>query len=304
MKTPAIEGFVPAVVTPFDASGAIQYRDYARLIEWLISLGARGICVAGDNGESWALVPEERQKLLEQAVETVAGRVPVILGASAPTGAMAGKYAQMAVQGGADAVLLMPQTYVLKASRKELLAHFARVADAADIAIVAYNSPRRAGIGLSVDDIEAICDVAPIVGIKESTRDIQHLTSLIERLGKRIAVMTGPSNFLLAAAALGARGFIATGPELLGPDAARIMQLGQGVPNDDYRRVHNALTALYEVLMRLGTWPSAFKAALNLIGQPAGVPREPVAALEPSQLDALQKTLGHLRLLSNPATGA
>ena len=304
MKTPAIEGFVPAVVTPFNADGDIQYRDFTRIVEWLIALGARSICVAGDNGESWALTPDERHKLLDLAVETCGKRIPVILGASAPTAAIAGKYARMAVQGGADAILLMPQTYVLKASRKELLAHFSRVADAADIAIVAYNSPRRAGIALSVDDIEAICGVAPIVGIKESTREIQHLTNLIERLGKRIAVMTGPSNFLLTAAALGAKGFIATGPELLGPDAARIMQLGQGAPNDDYRRVHYALTALYEVLMQLGTWPAAFKTALNLIGQPAGFPREPVAPLEPAQLDLLKACMNRLGLLPQRARAA
>ena len=299
MKSPVITGFVPAIVTPFNAEGAIQYDDYRKLIDWLLSIGAEGICVAGDNGESWALLPEERQRLLEETVERVAGRVPVILGASAPTGAAAGKYARMAERGGADAILLMPQTYVLKASRKELLAHFKRVADAADIAIVAYNSPRRAGLSLSVDDIEAVCDVAPIIGIKESTREIQHLTQLIARLGQRIAVMTGPSNFLFAGAALGAKGFIATGPELMGADAARIMELGRSAPSDEYRRVHNTLTELYEVLMRVGTWPSSFKAALNLIGQPAGFPREPVCEPEPEQIASLKTTLSRLGLLSS-----
>jgi 4-hydroxy-tetrahydrodipicolinate synthase len=191
----------------------------------------------------------------------------------------------------------MPQTYVLKASRAELLGHFKRVADAADIPVVAYNSPRRAGISLSVDDVEAICEVAPVIAIKESTRDIHHLTHLIRRLGDRISVMTGPSPFLLLAAALGAKGFIATGPELLGKDAARIMDLGRSAPGADYRRVHNALTVLYEVLMSVGTWPASFKAALNLIGQPAGVPREPVAALAGADLEKLRAVLSDLSLI-------
>jgi len=297
MTTVAIQGFVPAVVTPFDSEGNIQFDDYAKLVRWLVGLGAQGICVAGDNGESWAITPEERQKLLETAKEAVGGKVPVILGASAPTSAVCSKYAKMAQSGGADAILLMPQTYVLKASRAELLGHFKRVADAADIPVVAYNSPRRAGISLSVDDVEAICEVAPVIAIKESTRDIHHLTHLIRRLGDRISVMTGPSPFLLLAAALGAKGFIATGPELLGKDAARIMELGRSAPGADYRRVHNALTVLYEVLMSVGTWPASFKAALNLIGQPAGVPREPVAALAGADLEKLRAVLSDLSLI-------
>lgn len=297
MAIVTIEGFVPAVVTPFDIEGNIQFDDYAKLVRWLVDLGAQGICVAGDNGESWAITPEERQKLLETAKEAVDGKVPVILGASASTSAMSSKYAKIAQAGGADAILLMPQTYVLKATRVELLGHFKRVADAADIPVVAYNSPRRAGISLSVDDVEAICEVAPVIAIKESTRDIHHLTHLIRRLGDRISVMTGPSPFLLLAAALGAKGFIATGPELLGKDAARIMELGRSAPGAEYRRVHNALTILYEVLMGVGTWPASFKAALNLLGQPAGVPREPVTALAGADLEKLRAALSDLSLI-------
>lgn len=297
MQVPHIHGFVPAVVTPFDSEGSIKFDDYAKLVRWLVGIGANGICVAGDNGESWALTPDDRKALLETAVEAVEGKVPVILGASAPTSVQSIKYAQIARDAGAAAILLMPQTYVLKATRQELLGHFKRVADAVAIPIVAYNSPRRAGISLSVDDIEAICDVAPVIGIKESTRDIHHLTHLVRRLGERIAVMTGPSPFLLVASALGAKGFIATGPELLGPVAARIMEMGRQAPDDEYRRVHYALTRLYEVLMSVGTWPSSFKAALNLIGQPAGVPREPVMPLDEDQLSKVKAALVELQVL-------
>ncbi|WP_448090682.1 dihydrodipicolinate synthase family protein [Pseudomonas azerbaijanoccidentalis] len=297
MKNVVIQGFIPAVVTPFNAAGDIQFNDYSKMIKWLLSIGANGICVAGDNGESWAVTPDERQKLLEVAKEAVDGRVPVILGASAPTSAMSSKYAKIAAEGGADAILLMPQTYVLKASREEMLGHFKRVADAADVPVVAYNSPRRAGVSLTVDDIEAICEVAPVIGIKESTRDVHHLTHLIHRLGQRISVMTGPCPFLLLGAALGAKGFIATGPELLGPVAARIMDIGRAAPNEEYRQVHFALTRLYEVLMGLGTWPASFKAALELVGQPAGVPREPVLPLSGGDLEKLRTALVELNIL-------
>ena len=59
------------------------------------------------------------------------------------------------------------------------------------------------------------------------------------------------------------------------------MDIGRSAPNDEYRKLHHSLTVIYETLMGLGTWPASLKAALNLIGQPAGVPREPVQALAP-----------------------
>ena len=127
MKRP-IHGFVPAVVTPFNDRGEIQMDLFEGVLRWCLDIGADGICIAGDNGESWTLPAEERRALLETARRTLDGRVPVILGASAPTSKQSIKYAEVAAESGADAILLMPQTYVLKATRAELTAHFSSVA--------------------------------------------------------------------------------------------------------------------------------------------------------------------------------
>src|SRR5262249_25388708 len=148
-----IQGFVPAIVTPFNSRGDVQWESYETIVRWLLANGADGVCIAGDNGESWALSIDERCALLSAARKVVNGRIPLILGASAATTRQSVKYAEAAVDEGADAILLMPQTYVLKATRPELIAHFRGVADAVDIPIVLYNSPRRSGISMSVDDI-------------------------------------------------------------------------------------------------------------------------------------------------------
>ena len=64
---------------------------------------------------------------------------------------------------------------------------------------------------------------------------------------------------------------------------------GAGAPDDTYRHAHHQLTVLYELLMGTGTWPASFKAALNLIGQPAGVPRDPVFPLGDADLDKIKR---------------
>lgn len=291
-----LRGFVPAVVTPFDTAGAIQEEAFRQIVERMIGDGAGGICVAGDNGESWSLSLEERARLTRLAVDQAAGRVPVIAGASAPGSAQTIAYARAARDAGAAAVLVMPQTYVMKATRSELLRRFETLARGVELPVVLYNSPRRAVIELSVDDVEAICGVAPVIGIKESNRDFGHLTRLLMRMGERIAVLVGPAYYILPGVALGASGFLSTAPEFLGPAAGRLMEIGRGAPDAGFVEAHGRLTVLYETLMSLGTWPAALKAGLGLLGLPAGVPRDPVLPLEPAAVEKLKATLERLGL--------
>jgi len=292
-----LNGFVPAVVTPFAREGAIVDADFRTLVRRLVDCGATGICVAGDNGESWNLSLDERAHLTRLAVDEVAGRIPVITGVSAPSSHQTIAYAKAAEAAGAAAVLAMPQTYVMKATREELVARFTRLSDATDIPVILYNSPRRTQIELALDDVEALMERAPVIGIKESHRDFFHLTHLIERFASRMAIMVGPSHYILPGIALGAAGFIATGPELLGRRAGEIAAIARQAPSEDSARLHFELTALYELLMGTGTWPSSFKAALNLQGWPAGIPRDPVMPLAGAALEKVQEGLAALGLL-------
>jgi 4-hydroxy-tetrahydrodipicolinate synthase len=291
-------GFIPAIVTPFTPGGEIMADAFSDLVEWLIGNGAQAICVAGDNGESWTLDAEERGRLTGIAVQRAAGRVPVLTGATAPGSAQTIRYARAAAEAGAAGLLVMPQTYVLKATREELVRRFEALAKAVPLPIVAYNSPRRTGgLELGLDDLAAIMDVAPIVAIKESNRDFFHHTHLLHRFRDRLAILVGPCHYIFPGLALGARGFIATGPELLGTAVQRILPLAGQAPSADQAELHYKLTVIYQALMGTGTWPAALKAALNLLGQPAGVPRDPVLPLSGASLDGLRATMDRLGLL-------
>jgi 4-hydroxy-tetrahydrodipicolinate synthase len=291
-------GFVPAIVTPFTTSGEIMLDAYQDLVGWLIEIGATAICVAGDNGESWTLDAGERASLTAAAVTAAAGRVPILTGASAPSAARTIDFARAVAEAGAQGLLLMPQPYVLKASREELARRYQAVAKAVDLPIVAYNSPRRIGFSMTTDDLAAVLEVAPVIGIKESDRDFFHHTALLERFAQRLSVLVGPCHYILPGLALGAKGFISTGPELLGATAGRIAALALQAPGQPQRKLHFKLTRIYRTLMETGTWPSAFKAALNLLGLPAGVPREPVLPLDGEALDKIRRMIDELALTS------
>ena len=294
MNKEDLHGYVPAIATPFNARGEIMEDAFADLFEFLIGRGATTICIAGDKGESWALSVVERGRLVQLAKARSKGRVKVMLGISAPTIDASLAYIRAGEENGADVLLSMPQTYVLKASEAELMARFDKVSAATRLPLVLYNSPRRMGFSLTIDQTERLLDNHNVIGIKESQRDFFYHTHLLHRLGHRMSVMTGPCHYIMPAFGLGAKGFIATGPEFTDLMPSQMASVGAGVPDDTYRHAHYQLTVLYELLMGTGTWPAAFKAALNLIGQPAGVPRDPVMPLSDADTDKIKRAFDQL----------
>ncbi|RPE66522.1 4-hydroxy-tetrahydrodipicolinate synthase [Pacificibacter maritimus] len=294
MKKEDLHGYVPAIATPFNEKGDIMEDAFVDLFEFLISRGATCICIAGDNGESWALNAEERGRLVRLAKDTSKGRVPVMMGISAPTIDASLAYVKAAEDNGADVLLSMPQTYVLKASEAELMGRFDKVSAATDLPLVLYNSPRRMGFSLTIDQTETLLNNHNVIGIKESQRDFFYHTHLLARLGDKLSVMTGPCHYIMPAFGLGAKGFIATGPEFTDLLPSEMASVGTGAPDATYRKAHNQLTVLYELLMGTATWPASFKAALNLIGQPAGVPRDPVHAATSADIDKIKRTFDQL----------
>lgn len=294
MNKDDLHGYVPAIATPFNENGDIMEDAFVDLFEFLIARGATCICIAGDNGESWALNADERGRLVRLAKDTSKGRVPVMMGISAPTIDASIAYVRAAEDNGADVLLSMPQTYVLKASEAELMARFDKVSAATDKPLVLYNSPRRMGFSLTIDQTETLLNNHNVIGIKESQRDFFYHTHLLDRLGDKMSVMTGPCHYIMPAFALGAKGFIATGPEFTDMLPSDMAGAGAGVPDADYCKAHMQLTVLYEMLMGTATWPASFKAALNLIGLPAGVPRDPVLPATQADIDKIKCTFDHL----------
>jgi 4-hydroxy-tetrahydrodipicolinate synthase len=286
-----VQGNVPAIVTPFSAAGGLMMDAYADLVHWHLDQGVDGICLAGDNGEIWSLSAEERQRLAAAAVKIVAGRVPVIMGVSTTTAKQTIAYAEIAATAGVDALMIGPQSYVMKATTKELVQRMEAIHRAVPLPIVLYNSPRRTNISLTVESMKALTEAVNIIALKEASRDFFYLTHIIQTFADRLAVMVGPAPYILPGIALGAAGFISSGPELLGGVAGTLMQTARAAPTPALRETQYRLTRVYETLMSLGTWPAALKAGHRLIGREAGVPREPVLPLDDEGVTALAAVL-------------
>ena len=286
-----IKGNVPAIVTPFSASGELRIDAYTALVRWHLAQGVDGICVAGDNGESWSLSIEERRQLAAVTVKEVAGRVPVVMGASATTAKQTIAYAEAAAAAGVDALMIGPQSYVMKATTAELMQRMQAIHRAVPLPIVLYNSPRRTNISLTIETMRAITGAVNVVALKEASRDFFYLSHIIHHFADQLAVMVGPAPFILPGLQLGAAGFTSSGPELMGGLAATLMKTATLAPTAGLRTTQYRLTRVYETLMGLGTWPSALKAGHGLIGLDAGLPREPVLPLDAAATATLADVL-------------
>ena len=290
-----VRGNIPAVVTPFSPAGDLMIDAYADLVRWHLDQGVDGICVAGDNGEIWSLSAEERRLLAAATVEMVGGRVPVIMGVSSTTAKQTIAYAELAASAGVDALMIGPQSYVMKATTQELVQRMAAIHRAVPLPIVLYNSPRRTNISLTIETMRAITEAVDVIALKEASRDFFYLTHVIRHFADRLAVLVGPAPYILPGLALGAAGFLSSGPELLGGVGATLLDAAKAAPTPALRETQYRLTRVYETLMALGTWPAALKAGHRLIGREAGVPREPVLPLDEAGIDALAGVLRECR---------
>ncbi len=294
-------GQVVATVTPFTPKGEIMFDALEEVVNWHVDCGVGGVFVSGDNGESWALTAQSLARVTETAIRAAAGRVPVFAGTSAVTTRDTVALSVAAAEAGADGLGLQPQSYLLHAKPSEIVARFEAVAKAAPLPMMVYNSPSRTGVNITPDTLETICGVCEVIGVKEASGDFRHVTEVIRRFRDRFAVLVGAGHFIVPALDLGAAGYLSTGPELWGAKAKRVMELaGQGF-SDEKLEWHCRITEVFNLLMDMETRPAAFKAALNMIGVPAGVAHEPVEALSAESEARLRAVLERNSILDGAA---
>jgi 4-hydroxy-tetrahydrodipicolinate synthase len=292
MRQTQWEGPFAAVVTPFDSTGAIQYRDFATIVERFVADGATGVIVSGHNGESWALTLDEQAELVRSAVEAVSGSVPVLCGIEQVRAADVVSSAERLAGAGAAGIMVEPPYVVTTSTREEGLDRFGAIASGSPVPVMLYNNPRRTQIDLSPEQIAELASVPNVVALKDANRDVRHLTRVLELCGERLAVFAGPSALILPGVLLGARGFVSSGPlELLGARGGAYYGLLKERRLDEALAIHTVLSAMYGVLFGTGTWPAALKAALGLLGHPAGVPRDPVRPLDAAAIERLAATM-------------
>src|SRR5882724_3878407 len=287
------EGIYTAIVTPLTAADEFDELAFRRLIDFQVAQGAAGLLVIGGSGEFVSLTPSERARVVDVAIDQVAHRIPVIVGALAPGTREVQETVRYAAKAGASAVLVLPSYYV-KASPAGIFEHFARVADAAAIPIVAYNNAGRTGITLDVGMLEKLATIPSIVALKECERDLAVISAKIAAVGDRIAILSGDDDLGFPTFLLGSPGGIFMTANLVPAFHRRLFEATVNGRIASARKAHFALRPLIEALYTANR-PGPLKDAMVFVGHPVGPARAP---LQRASAEALQRAELALRRLT------
>ncbi|MBI2803747.1 MAG: 4-hydroxy-tetrahydrodipicolinate synthase [Planctomycetes bacterium] len=291
-----IEGIIPPVATPMKDNEDLDLPRLKWFLDHLITSGVHGIFVLGTNSEFYALDEREKQEVIATAVEHVRGRVPVYAGTGAETTREAVRLTKMAEKEGADGVSVITPYFVLP-NQQEIFDHYRRIAEATKLPVVLYNNPATCGgVKIDVDTVARLAAIPNILGVKDSSGDLQNTIEYLRVVPDRFSVMMGRDTLIFSALVYGARGAVpATGniaPKLLVEIYEKFVRGDQAGSQAAQRKLHPVRMAL-----TLGTAPGGVKAALQVLGLSIGPSRAPVAQLPPDKLVKMKAALQAAGLL-------
>jgi 4-hydroxy-tetrahydrodipicolinate synthase len=287
---------ITAMVTPFrEEDHALDVDGAQRLASHLLDTGSDAIVVAGSTGESPTLSYKEKAELFRAVGEVVHGRGKLICGTGTYSTAETLELTQAAEDAGADGLLVVTP-YYNKPPQRGLIAHFERVADATELPIIVYNIPGRTATRIEHDTLLQLAQRPNIVAVKDSTGDFQGVSRLMAEAPPDFEVYSGDDWATFGYVCLGAVGIVSVASHLVGPQIRQMIELIQTGDVPAARKIHEDLSPLFNALF-ITSNPIPLKAALGMIGLPAGVPRLPLVPATAEERTRVRKALEDAGLL-------
>jgi 4-hydroxy-tetrahydrodipicolinate synthase len=289
------EGVFPAIITPF-RTGSRPDLDLEGLranVAWLVEQGIHGIVPCGSTGESATMSHKEHEKVVEETVDVVNGKIPVLAGTGSNNTEEAVLLTKAAKNIGADGVLVI-SPYYNKPNKAGLKKHYTKIADL-DIPVVMYNVPGRTGQNLEVDLVKDLAKHPNIVGIKEASGNLFQMWQIIEETREEdFKVISGDDNMTLPLLQLGGVGVISVAANVEPKLMVEMYEAFRKGNLTRAREVNAKLGPLYKDLF-IDTNPIPVKKAVGLRGMAAGPVRLPLDDLDQDKTAKLQKTLALYR---------
>jgi len=274
VTTTRFRGVIPPVITPFTASGDIDHDTLAGVVEHLVRGGVDGVFALGSTGEVAYLDDAQRDAVISTVVTTVAGRVPVLVGAIDTTSRRVARAARRAAELGADAVVATAPLYAIN-DLPEIERHFRAIAAATSLPLFAYDIPVRVRTKLPADLLVRLGADGVLAGVKDSSGDdvgFRRLVAANAAAGHPLEVLTGHEVVVDGMLLLGADGVV---PGLGNVDPAGYARLWQAAQDGDWVRARaeqDRIAALFEIVFQArgrsgdASGVGAFKAAMHHLG--------------------------------------
>ncbi len=289
MRTNIFKGYGVAVVTPFTPEGSIDFYALREHINYLLDKGeADYLCVLGTTAETPTLTAEEKEMIMETFVETVDGRVPLLLGCGSNDTRHLCEYLETANLDGFDGVLVVAP-YYNKPTQEGLYQHFVAVSGASPLPIVLYNIPGRTGVNLLPETVLRIAGDCPnVVAIKEASGNIGQVEQMIANAPDGFGVISGDDAIAFEIITLGGVGLISAVGNAFAEEMGELVHATIEGRIDAALDVHRKMADIFRLAFAEGN-PAGPKAMMQERGMCANVLRLPLVPVS----DA---TMGQIRL--------
>ena len=295
-----LRGCGTALVTPFSQDGAVDENALRNLVNWQVESGIDFLVPCGNTGETPTLNHDEWLRVIDLTIEVVAGRVPIVAGATSnSTQDAVAKAKEVAQRPGVNAILTA-SPYYNKPTQEGQYRHFRAIAEAVDKPIILYNVPGRTSANLEPATLARLSEVPNIVGVKEASGNMTQIAEVLNLVPETFLVLSGDDAVTLPVIALGGVGVISVASNEIPREMA---EMTRAALNNDWataRTLHRKYLPLMNANF-IESSPLPVKAVLAMMGKIEEVYRLPLLPMRRDTRSKLQKIATDVGLISRPA---
>lgn len=270
-------GILTAMITPFDEYG-VNFTEFGKMIEYQIDGGTDALVVLGTTGEPATMTEDEKEQTIRYAVKKAGGRVKIIIGTGSNDTAKAVASSIRAEKLGADGILAVTP-YYNKCTQKGLYEYYKAICEAVNIPVIAYNVPSRTAVNILPETAEKLSLIPNMAGIKEASGNMAQVCETMRRIRGKMDLYSGEDFLNLPMLAIGGAGLISVASNIAPALLKKMYTLVTENKLKEANEIQDFLLP-FEDACFLEVNPIPVKAAYNMIGFDAGIPRSPLTELE------------------------
>jgi 4-hydroxy-tetrahydrodipicolinate synthase len=275
-----------AMVTPFHPDGSLDSDGAAQLADYLVSgQGNDGLVISGTTGEAPTTTDAEKEILLRAVVEAVGGRAYIVAGVGTNDTHHTIELARAAEKAGADAVLAVTP-YYNKPPQAGLFRHFTAVADACGLPMMVYDIPGRTATAIATETMLRLAEHPRIIAVKDAKGDLGETAWVTKR--SDLAYYSGDDKLTLPLLSVGAVGVVGVPTHVFGTETKAMIEAYERGDVAEALRLHHLLLPAYCGFFR-SQGVILTKAALRLLGLPAGPVRPPLCDASATEIARLRE---------------
>jgi 4-hydroxy-tetrahydrodipicolinate synthase len=296
-----LRGCGTALVTPFQSDGSVDEAALRSLVAWQVDSKIDFLVPCGTTGETPTLAKNEWLRVVEVTIEVVAGRVPIVAGATSNSTAEAVEKARaIAAVKGVDAILTA-SPYYNKPTQEGQYQHFKAIAEAVDKPLVLYNVPGRTGANIEPATAARLAQIENIIAIKEASGNISQMADLLNAVPESFLVFSGDDAVTLPLIALGGVGIISVVSNQIPREMAEMTRAALANDWTTARKLHRKYLPLMQAnFIESNQMP--VKAVLAMMGKIGENYRLPMVRVKSETRAKLEKIASEVGLLVPVAT--